>query len=152
MGARPRRAWPAAVLVPVLLCACDPATVDPTDPADFSAVVFVNDTGSPAVLFECGDSRGHGCHDMSGPLAPGERCDQRVYWGAGPDPWQVRDTRGRTLGWLVVDSPRRESGAVYHLGDAQPRADRPTAPRTPPHPVHAAAPRPRRVVGGADVG
>ncbi|GHI10457.1 hypothetical protein Scel_87780 [Streptomyces cellostaticus] len=108
--------------------------MDPTDPANFSSVTFVNDTDSPAVLFECGDSRGRDCHDMSGRLAPKERCEQRVYWGAGPDPWQVRDARGRIIGWLVVSAPRRESGAVYDLGDAEPQPGKPTTPRTSPHP------------------
>ncbi|MFE9097169.1 hypothetical protein [Streptomyces sp. NPDC007264] len=108
--------------------------MDPTDPANFSSVVFVNDTGSPAVLFECRDSRGHDCHDMSGRLAPGERCGQRVYWGAGLDPWQVRDTRGQTVGWLLVSTPRRESGAVYYLGDAESQPGKPTTPRVSPHP------------------
>lgn len=64
------------------LSACDPATVDITDPANFSSVAFVNDTGSPAVLFERADSRGRDCRDMSGRLAPGDRSDQQVYWGS----------------------------------------------------------------------
>ncbi|MFE2096843.1 hypothetical protein [Streptomyces sp. PTD9-10] len=134
MGTCPRRVWPAVALAALVLSACDPGGLDPTDPSNFSSVVFVNDTGSPAVLFECGDSRGRGCHDMSGRLAPGERSEQRVYWGPGSDPWQVRDTRGRIAGWLLVRTPRRESGAVYDLGDAEPRPGRPTTPRVPPHP------------------
>ncbi|MFG2118274.1 hypothetical protein [Streptomyces sp. NPDC048710] len=134
MGTCPRRAWPLAALAALVLSACDPGGLDPTDPSNFSSVVFVNGTGTPAVLFECGDSRGHGCHDMSGRLAPGERSEQRVYWGAGSDPWQVRDTRGRIVGWLLVSTPRRESGAVYDLGDAEPRPRRPTTPRVSPHP------------------
>ncbi|MFE4416212.1 hypothetical protein [Streptomyces sp. NPDC056821] len=124
--------------------------MDPTDPANFSSVVFVNDTDSPAVLFECADRRGHDCHDMSGRLSPGERSDQEVYWGAGLDPWQVRDTRGQIVGYLVVDTPRRESGAVYYLGDAEPRPDKPTTPRTSPHPDRAAGQRLREVVSGAN--
>ncbi|MFJ5157076.1 hypothetical protein ACIQCF_37200 [Streptomyces sp. NPDC088353] len=88
---------------------------------------------------------------MSGRLSPGERSDQQVYWGAGLDPWQVRDARGQIVGYLVVDTPRRESGAVYYLGDAEPRPDKPTAPRTSPHPDRAADQRLREVVNGANV-
>lgn len=58
---------------------------------------------------------------------------QRVYWGAGLDPWQVLDTQGRITGWLLVDTPRRESGAMYYLSDAEPRPGKPTTPRTSPH-------------------
>ncbi|MFF4357086.1 hypothetical protein [Streptomyces sp. NPDC001604] len=133
MGTRPHRAWPVAALVVGVLSACDPATADPTDPANFSSIAFVNDTGSPAVLFECGDSRGRDCHDMSGRLAPGQRSGQRVYWGAGLDPWQVRDARGQIVGWLIVSTQRRESGAVYYLGDAEPEPGKPTTPRVSPH-------------------
>ncbi len=133
MGACPRGIWPVAALVVGLLSACD-ATIDPTDPANFSSVAFVNDTGSPVFLFECTDRRGHGCFDESGRLAPGERAEQRVYWGAGLDPWQVRSTRGRIIGWVVVDTPRRESGAVYHVSDAEPRPGKATTPRVTPHP------------------
>ncbi|MFF4902887.1 hypothetical protein [Streptomyces sp. NPDC001068] len=125
--------------------------MDPTDPANFSSVVFVNDTRTPAVLFECADSRGHGCHDMSGRLGPEQRSEQRVYWGEGLDPWQVRDTRGRIVGWLVVDTPHRESGAVYYLGDAEPRPDKPTTPRTLPHPDRAAGQHLREAVNGTNV-
>lgn len=125
--------WPLAALVVGLLSACD-TTIDPTDPANFSSVAFVNDTGSPAVLFECDDSRGHGCFDMSGRLAPGERSEQRVYWGAGLALWQVRDLRGRVVGWVVVNTPRREAGAVYYLRDAEPRPGKATIPRVAPHP------------------
>jgi hypothetical protein len=130
----PHRSWLAAALVAGVLSACDPATVDITDPANFSSVAFVNDTGSPAVLFECADSRGRDCHDMSGRLAPGDRSDQQVYWG-GPDPWQVRDTRGQIIGLLLVNTPRRESGAVSDLGDADAKPGKPTTPRVSPHPA-----------------
>ncbi|MET8448021.1 hypothetical protein [Streptomyces sp. NPDC005209] len=71
---------------------------------------------------------------MSGRLAPRERSDQKVYWGAGLDPWQVRDTRGKIVGWLLVSTPRREAGAVYYLGDAESEPNKPTAPRVSPHP------------------
>ncbi|MFJ4736729.1 hypothetical protein ACIP6V_31690 [Streptomyces sp. NPDC088770] len=71
---------------------------------------------------------------MSGRLAPGERSEQEVSWGTGLDAWEVRDTRGEIIGWVVVDTPRRESGAVYNLSDAQPKPGRATPPRVSPHP------------------
>lgn len=71
---------------------------------------------------------------MSGRLTPRERSEQRVYWGPRLDPWQVRNTRGQIVGWVVVNTPRRESGAVYHLGDAEPRPVKATTPHVTPHP------------------
>ncbi|MFE4413395.1 hypothetical protein [Streptomyces sp. NPDC056821] len=50
-----------------------------------------------------------------------------------------------------MDTPRREPGAVYYLSEAEPRADKPTTPRTSPHPDHAADQRLREVVNGANV-
>lgn len=47
-----------------------------------------------------------------------------------------------------MDTPRRESGAVYYLGDAEPRPGKPTTPRTSPHPDRATDQRLREVVKG----
>ncbi|WP_369222909.1 hypothetical protein AB5J52_17275 [Streptomyces sp. R39] len=47
---------------------------------------------------------------------------------------QLRDTRGQVIGRLLVSTPRRESGAVHYLGDAEPRPGKPTTPRVSPHP------------------
>jgi hypothetical protein len=65
------------MLLLAAISGCDPAYVDPTDPANFSSVAFVNDTKVPLELFECDDLQGHGCHDMvEGPLAPGDHLER----------------------------------------------------------------------------
>lgn len=125
----------AGILMAGILSACNPADIDPTDPGNFSSISFVNDTRSEVVLYECSDTRGRDCHDMSGTLAAGQRSDQRVSWGVGATPWQVRDPGGRMLGWLLVNSPRREAGAVYYIGDAEAQPEKETAPHEPGHPI-----------------
>ena len=119
-------------------CVVNGIDPDPTDPEHYSSVTFVNDTPIPVRLFECADNRGHDCHDMAGGvLAPGERLAQQVWWGPGLDPWQVRDAQGQPIGWVMVATTHRESGAVYNLSDATTDAGQPTTPRVSPTPAPA---------------
>ncbi|MEY9969034.1 hypothetical protein ABIA33_007121 [Streptacidiphilus sp. MAP12-16] len=117
-------------------CAVNGINPDPTDPEHYSSVTFMNDTQIPVRLFECTDNRGHDCHDMTGGvLASGERSAQQVWWGPGLSSWQVRSAEGRPIGWVMVATTQRESGAVYNLGDATTGVGRATTPRVSPSPA-----------------
>ncbi|WP_322769038.1 hypothetical protein [Frankia sp. Cr1] len=96
-------------------------SVDPTDPGNYSEVVLSNDTPRPVVVDDC---RGGYCRSDQGamPLAPGQRVQVQVQVqaacaasGDNMTSWRVTSTDGAVLGYVAVDTPRKQDGLSYPI-------------------------------------
>jgi hypothetical protein len=95
-------------------------SIDPTDPANYSEVTILNDT--PAGV-SVGDCAGSYCPADEGPahLRSGQRfrghaaCDVS---GADMTSWQLTSNDGRSLGYIAVDTPRKQDGLVFDVSHA----------------------------------
>jgi hypothetical protein len=103
-------------------------SVDPTDPNNYSTLSIVNDTRGSVIVDHCS---GAYCapDDLPRRLSRGAR-----YTGAhaacgvsGGDmtSWRVTTDRGKLLGFIAVDTPRRHEGLVFRVSRAT------SDPRTP---------------------
>lgn len=90
-------------------------SIDPTDPANYSVVKILNDTPGPVDVTNC---RGQYC-DLDHPrltVAPGRSVTGHAACRAsGPDmtSWQLTNSKGLTLGYIVVSTPRKRDGLVF---------------------------------------
>lgn len=101
-------------------------SVDPTDPANYSSIRIVNDTGSPVVVDDC---RGAYCQ-LDGPerLASGQQItDDAACGAAGRDmtSWRVRGSDGHLLGYVAVESAKSRNDLIFRVSHAS--ADRAVA-------------------------
>jgi hypothetical protein len=94
-------------------------SVDPTDPANYSQITIVNDEASDVVV---GDCRGAYCTPGEGArLLPGHTYAGDAACGAsGGDmtSWEVSTDRGTVLGFIAVDSPRKNDDLVFRVSRA----------------------------------
>jgi len=105
-------------------------SVDPTDPANYSAVTILNDTSGAVVIDEC-----PGAYCQAGKLpvrvAPGGRFSDDAACGAsGTDmtSWRVTGSARKLIGYIAVDTPRKHDGLVFHVSRASPDRHTPTPP------------------------
>lgn len=98
-------------------------SVDPTDPANYSSIRIVNDTGEPVVIDDC---QGGYCQlDQPEVLAAGEQITDHAACGAtGSDmtSWRVRRRDGQLAGYIAVDSPKSQNQLIFRVSHAS--ADR----------------------------
>ena len=102
-------------------------SVDPTDPANYSAVTIINDTLRPVVVDAC---TGGYCvvGQLPQDLAPGDRYSDDAgcgVTGADMTSWRVRTTSGTLLGYIAVQSPRSQD-LQFDVSQASPDRDTPT--------------------------
>lgn len=97
--------------------------MDPTDPANYSSIRIVNDTGEPVVIDDC---QGSYCQlDQPEVLAPGQQITDHAACGAtGSDmtSWRVRRPDGQLAGYIAVDSPKSQNQLIFRVSHAS--ADR----------------------------
>lgn len=105
-------------------------SVDPTDPANYSAVSITNDTTRTVVVDDCvGDE----CQiaDLPATLRPGETYDDHAACGvSGADmtSWRIRSAAGDLLGYVAVDTPRKTDGLTFRVSWASRDRRTPTSP------------------------
>jgi hypothetical protein len=102
-------------------------SVDPTDPANYSQITIVNDEPDDVIVSSC---RGAYC-TRNGPvrLAPGRRFAGDAACGAsGGDmtSWEVTTDRGIVLGFIAVDSPRKNDDLIFRVSRSSPNRRTPT--------------------------
>lgn len=103
-------------------------SVDPTDPANYSRVMIVNDTSREIVLDACA---GDYCHAdvLPASVAPGQTFQDDAACGtSGSDmtSWRVRLPDGTLIGYIAVASPKSQSGLKYDVSTASPSRSMPT--------------------------
>jgi hypothetical protein len=108
-------------------------SVDPTDPANYSQVTIVNDTGHNVVLDDC---VGDYCQTrpLSATLAPGSGYRTDAACGvSGTDmtSWRVTGPQGRLEGYIAVDSPKSRSDLRYYVSQASSNRHTPTPASQP---------------------
>jgi hypothetical protein len=93
-------------------------SIDPTDPANYSTVVILNDTRTPAVVDDCQGAYCQPDQDRVR-LAPGKRVQVNAACGTGGvmTSWRVSGPAG-VLGYVAVDTPRKHDGLVYPVSRA----------------------------------
>jgi hypothetical protein len=107
-------------------------SIDPTDPANYSAISILNDTFEPVIVDECA---GDYCRaDRPTSLAPGQELHDQAACaatGSGMTSWRITDPSLTILGYVAVDTPRKRDGQVFVVSDLSTSRDRPTVPREP---------------------
>lgn len=105
-------------------------SVDPTDPANYSAISITNDTSRTVVVDDCvGDECQIG--DLPATLRPGETYDDHATCGvSGADmtSWRIRSTAGDVLGYVAVDTPRKTDGLTFRVSRTSRDRHTPTSP------------------------
>ena len=92
-------------------------SVDPTDPGNYSEVFLSNDTPRSVVVDDC---QGGYCRSDQGStlLTPGQRVQvQAACAASGGDmtSWRVTSINGVVLGYVAVDTPRKQDGFTYPI-------------------------------------
>jgi hypothetical protein len=105
-------------------------SVDPTDPGNYSDVTIHNDMPAPVVVDECS---GAYCvvENLPVRLGPGQSYEDHAACGAsggGMTSWEVKTAEGKVLGYIAVDTPRKDDGLVFNVSDASNSRTTPTAP------------------------
>ena len=103
-------------------------SIDPTDPANYSQVIILNDTAGAVTLDDC---PGAYCHADELPvrLAPGHRFHDNAGCAAtGLDmtSWRVTRGNGTLLGYVAVETPRKHDGLVFRVSRVSPDRRTPT--------------------------
>jgi hypothetical protein len=101
-------------------------SIDPTDPANYSRITILNDQSASIVVDDC---EGGDC-TLSHPvrLAPGQGYADNAACGmsdARMTSWQIRSSNETPLGYIAVDTPRKNDGLVFRVSNAS--RDRRTA-------------------------
>lgn len=104
-------------------------SADPTDPNNYSDVTLLNDTPETVIIDDCS---GAYClaYDLPVQLKPGQsHRDHAACAASGRDmtSWRVRTADGKLLGYVAVDTRRKQDGLVFLLSKAS--RDRTTATR-----------------------
>jgi hypothetical protein len=114
----------ALVTVDVIDQARGCGSVDPTDAANSEAVVR-NDSSQPVMLLDC---QGTYCTEPV-PIEPGSTAAIQAGCAAsGSDMTSYRVTarNGDELGYIAVDTPRKQDGITYDVSSASRNRETPT--------------------------
>lgn len=103
-------------------------SIDPGDPANFSAAVILNDTHARVTINDC---RGSYCSGdaTTVDLYPGQPLDVHAACGvsgAQMTSWRVGNVNGTTLGYIAVQTKRKHDGLVYPVSAASRDRQTPT--------------------------
>ena len=91
-------------------------SVDPTDPANYSRITILNDESTNIVVDNC---QGLEC-TLGQPvrLNPGQHYRDNAACGesgARMTSWQIRSSDGTALGYIAVDTPRKNDGLTFRV-------------------------------------
>jgi hypothetical protein len=100
-------------------------SVDPTDPGNYSEVFISNDTPRLVVVDDC---QGAYCRPDQGSmrLAPRQQVQVHAACAASGDAmtsWRVTGADGAILGYVAVDTPRKQDGLTYPISRVNPDRD-----------------------------
>ncbi len=95
-------------------------SIDSGGPANYSAVVILNDTPADVTIDDC---RGSYCSGdvTSVDLSPGQPLTVHAACGvsgAQMTSWRVRTPDGTTFGYIAVQTKRKRDGLVYPVSSA----------------------------------
>ena len=103
-------------------------SVDPTDSENYSSVTILNDTAAPVVVSDCVGDECQIDHVPSR-LGPGQRFnDQAACAASGADmtSWRITASNGTLIGYIAVDTPRKQDGLVFAVSRASRNRTTPT--------------------------
>jgi hypothetical protein len=91
-------------------------SIDPTDPANYSRISIHNDRSTAIVIDDC---EGEYCTlEQPVRLNPGRRYQDNAACGVSGGrmtSWQVRSASGVALGYIAVDTPRKNDGLTFRV-------------------------------------
>ncbi len=106
-------------------------SIDPGDPANYSAVVILNDTQASVTVDDCQGTYCNGDTTTVG-LSPGEPLQVHAACGASGThmtSWRLSGADRRTIGYIAVQTKRKQDGLVYPVSAASRDRRTPTPSR-----------------------
>lgn len=106
-------------------------SIDPSDPMNYSAITILNDTHANVIIDDC---RGSYCSGdtTTVALSPGKPLNVHAACGmsgAQMTSWRVSGADRKTLGYIAIQTKRKQDGLVYPVSAASRDRRTPTPPR-----------------------
>jgi hypothetical protein len=102
-------------------------SVDPTDPQNYSRITILNDESTNIVIDDC--QGGYCSVTKPARLNPGQRYRDDAACGmsgVNMTSWQIRSSDGTALGFIAVDTPRKNDGLTFRASSASRNRRTPT--------------------------
>jgi hypothetical protein len=94
-------------------------SIDPTDPANYSRITILNDRTTDIIIDDC---EGEYCTlEQPVRLGPGQRYKDNAACGVSGGSmtsWQIRAASRTPLGYIAVDTPRKNDHLTYRVSRA----------------------------------